>query len=86
VSAWNAVFTEQMPRVYNYFCYRLDNEADIQELTSRTFEKAWRAQHRYRRERAAVGTWLLRIAHGQLSCVKVESFRSCLSQDRVAIL
>lgn len=59
---WNAVFTEQLPRVYNYFRYRLDNEADIQELTSRTFEKAWRARQRYRRERAGVGTWLLRIA------------------------
>ncbi len=60
---WNAVFTEQLPRVYNYFCYRLDNEADIQELTSRTFEKAWRARHRYRRELAGFATWLLRIAH-----------------------
>ena len=60
---WNAVFTEQLPRVYNYFRYRLSNEADIQELTSRTFEKAWRARERYRRERAGVATWLLRIAH-----------------------
>ena len=60
---WNAVFTEQLPRVYNYFCYRLDNEADIQELTARTFEKAWRARQRYRRELAGFATWLLRIAH-----------------------
>src|SRR5579862_9942934 len=60
---WNAVFTEQLPRVYNYFCYRLDNEADIQELTSKTFEKAWRARHRYRKELAGFATWLLRIAH-----------------------
>jgi len=60
---WNAVFTEQLPRIYNYFCYRLHNEADIQELTSRTFEKAWRARHRYRRDLAGFGTWLLRIAH-----------------------
>ncbi len=60
---WNAVFTEQLPRVYNYFGYRLDNGADIQELTARTFEKAWRARHRYRRELAGFGTWLLRIAH-----------------------
>lgn len=60
---WNTVFTEQLPRVYNYFRYRLDNEADIQELTSRTFEKAWRARRRYRRERAGIATWLLRIAH-----------------------
>jgi RNA polymerase sigma-70 factor, ECF subfamily len=60
---WNAVFTDQLPRVYSYFCYRLDNEADIQELTSRTFENAWRARHRYRRELAGFATWLLRIAH-----------------------
>lgn len=60
---WNAVFTEELPRVYNYLRYRLNNEADVQELTSRTFEKAWRARYRYRRERAAFGTWLLRIAH-----------------------
>src|SRR6185437_7711745 len=60
---WNTVFTEQLPRVYNYFRYRLGHEADIQELTSRTFEKAWRARKRYRRERSGVGTWLLRIAH-----------------------
>jgi RNA polymerase sigma-70 factor (ECF subfamily) len=60
---WNAVFTEQLPRVYNYFRYRLDNEADVQDLTSRTFEKAWRARDRYRSERAGYGTWLLRIAH-----------------------
>lgn len=68
---WNAVFTEQLPRVYNYFRYRLDNEADIQELTSRTFEKAWRARGRYRRERAGMGTWLLRIAHN----VAIDHFR-----------
>ena len=68
---WNAVFTEQLPRVYNYFRYRLDNEADIQELTSRTFEKAWRARQRYRRERAGIATWLLRIAHN----VTIDHFR-----------
>jgi RNA polymerase sigma-70 factor (ECF subfamily) len=60
---WNAVFTQELPRVYNYFRYRLNNHADVQELTSRTFEKAWRARRRYRRERAAFSTWLLRIAH-----------------------
>jgi RNA polymerase sigma-70 factor (ECF subfamily) len=60
---WNAVFTEQLPRVYNYFSYRLGKEADVQELTSRTFEKAWRARHRYRSELAGFSTWLLRIAH-----------------------
>ena len=59
---WNAVFAEQLPRVYNYFCYRVNNEADVQELTSRTLEKAWRARRSYRPERASVATWVLRIA------------------------
>lgn len=60
---WNAVFTEQLPRIYNYFRYRLGHEADVQDLTSRTFEKAWRARHRYRKEVGSISTWLLSIAH-----------------------
>jgi RNA polymerase sigma-70 factor, ECF subfamily len=59
---WEAVYAEQLPRVYNYFRYRMGNEAVAEDLTSRTFEKAWRERHRYRRDFAGVGTWLLRIA------------------------
>lgn len=61
-SEWEAVYAEQLPRVYNFLRYRLGNEALAQDLTSRTFEKAWRARHRYRRDLAAFSTWLLRIA------------------------
>jgi RNA polymerase sigma-70 factor (ECF subfamily) len=59
---WDAVYAEQLPRVYNYFRYRFRNEAVAEDLTSHTFEKAWRARHRYRRDLAAFGTWLLGIA------------------------
>jgi RNA polymerase sigma-70 factor, ECF subfamily len=59
---WEAVYAEQLPRVYNYFRYRVGNEAVAEDLTSRTFEKAWRERHRYRRDFAGVATWLLRIA------------------------
>jgi RNA polymerase sigma-70 factor (ECF subfamily) len=59
---WNAVYAEQLPRIYNYFRFRLGSEADVEELTSRTFEKAWRARHRYRRDLSAFSTWLFRIA------------------------
>ena len=59
---WDAVFAEQLPRVYNFLRYRLGNEALAQDLTSRTFEKAWRERHRYRRDLAGFSTWLLRIA------------------------
>ena len=59
---WDAVYAEELPRVYNFFRYRLGPEADIEDLTSRTFEKAWKARHRYRRDIAGFTTWLLGIA------------------------
>ena len=59
---WDAVYLEQLPRVYNYFRYRLGDESLADDLTARTFEKAWLARHRYRRNLAGLQTWLLRIA------------------------
>ena len=35
---------------------------DAEDLTARTFEKAWRARRRYRRDVAGFATWLLVIA------------------------
>ena len=59
---WDQVYAEQLPRVFNFFRYRLGNTADVEDLTARTFEKAWRARHRYRRDLAGFATWLLTIA------------------------
>lgn len=59
---WDAVFTEELPRVYNFLRYRLGDETLAQDLTSRTFEKAWRDRHRYRRDLSKLSTWLLTIA------------------------
>jgi RNA polymerase sigma-70 factor (ECF subfamily) len=59
---WEAVYVEQLPRVYNYLRYRTGNEAVAEDLTSRTFEKAWQQRHRYRSDLAGTATWLLRIA------------------------
>lgn len=69
---WDAVYAEQLPRVYNFFRYRCGPGADVEELTARTFEKAWRARHRYRRDLAAFGTWLLSIARN----VAIDHFRA----------
>jgi len=60
--SWDAVFVEQFPRVYNFLRYRLGNEAIAEDLASRTFEKAWRDRHRYRRDLSKFSTWLLTIA------------------------
>jgi RNA polymerase sigma-70 factor, ECF subfamily len=68
---WQAVYREEMPRVFNYFRYRGLEWGTAEDLTSATFEKAWRARDRYRREKAAVPTWLLAIARN----VAIDHFR-----------
>src|ERR1700740_2987731 len=59
---WDAVYEEQLPRVYKYFRYTVTEPADAQDLTAITFEKAWRSRRSYRPERAGTSTWLLAIA------------------------
>ena len=56
---WDAVFADQLPRIYNFFRYRVGDGAVAEDLTSITFEKAWRHRARYRRDRGAFTTWLL---------------------------
>jgi RNA polymerase sigma-70 factor (ECF subfamily) len=59
---WNAVYAQQLPRVFNYFRFRVGRQSDIEDLTSRTFEKAWKARSQYRRDIAGFSTWLFGIA------------------------
>ncbi|HXE79705.1 MAG TPA: sigma-70 family RNA polymerase sigma factor [Vicinamibacterales bacterium] len=59
---WDQVYADELPRVFNFFRYRLGDTADAEDLTARTFERAWRARHRYRRDLAGFSTWLMTIA------------------------
>src|SRR5689334_16291673 len=59
---WDAVYADQAPRVYNYFRFRLGRTADVEDLTARTFERAWRSRASYRRDLAGFSTWLFKIA------------------------
>jgi RNA polymerase sigma-70 factor (ECF subfamily) len=82
---WDALYREQLPRVYNFFRYRVGSGAVAEDLTSLTFEKAWRARHRYRRDLAAFSTWLLTIARN----VAVDHYRqrrSMVSLEEIAQL
>ena len=69
---WDAVYVEQMPRVYNFFRYRVGDGAEAEDLTSATFERAWRARGRYRAEQAGIATWLFTIARR----VAIDHYRS----------
>lgn len=59
---WEALYTRELPRIYNFFRYRVGDDALAEDLTSTTFEKAWRARARYRRDLAKFSTWLYAIA------------------------
>jgi RNA polymerase sigma-70 factor (ECF subfamily) len=58
---WEALYVEQLPRVYNFFRYRV-GPAEAEDLAATTFEKAWGARHRYRRDLAGFSAWLFTIA------------------------
>ncbi|MGQ9814391.1 MAG: RNA polymerase sigma factor [Candidatus Roseilinea sp.] len=59
---WDAMYEALLPRVYSFFMYRVGDVAQAEDLTSTTFEKAWRARDRYQHDRAAFSTWLFSIA------------------------
>jgi len=59
---WEALYARELPRIYNFFRYRVGDGAIAEDLTSTTFEKAWRGRERYRRDLAKFSTWLYAIA------------------------
>jgi len=78
---WDAVYREELPRVLNFHRYRVFDRATAEDLTSITFEKAWRARGRYRKDRAAVATWLLSIARN----VAIDHFRRAKTRPEVPL-
>jgi RNA polymerase sigma-70 factor, ECF subfamily len=77
---WNQIYLDLAPRVYNYFRYRLGQEREVEDLTSRTFERAWTAREQYRRDLAGFSTWLFKIAQN-LIVDHVRSRRNHVSID-----
>jgi RNA polymerase sigma-70 factor (ECF subfamily) len=61
-SDWDALYAAHLPRIYNYFRYRIGDGPDAEDLTAITFEKAWRHRARFRRDLGAFTTWLYAIA------------------------
>lgn len=58
---WAALYAEMLPRIHDFFRYRV-GAAEAEDLTAITFEKAWRARHRYRRDLGSFSTWTYAIA------------------------
>jgi RNA polymerase sigma-70 factor, ECF subfamily len=62
-SDWDALFQKELPRIYNYFLYRLNEKSTAEDLTSATFVRAWKSRDLYRHDIASFSTWLFTIAH-----------------------
>jgi RNA polymerase sigma-70 factor (ECF subfamily) len=59
---WREVYQENLPRIYNYLRFRIGDDSVAEDLTSSTFEKAWRNRKRYKSQVAEFSTWLFAIA------------------------
>jgi RNA polymerase sigma-70 factor (ECF subfamily) len=79
---WEGAYKEYLPRVYNFFRYRVSDRALAEDLTGSTFEKAWRGRARFRHDLGAFSTWLFTIARN----VAIDHFRrrkQSISLDQV---
>lgn len=56
------LYRTELPKVYNFFRFRVGDGPMAEDLTAETFEKAWRKRHRYRQDLASFSTWLFTIA------------------------
>lgn len=68
---WDAVYWDAMPRVYNFFRYRIGDDQLAEDLTASTFLRAWRSRDHYAADVAAFSTWLFSIAQN----LAVDHFR-----------
>ncbi len=59
---WEAAYKAALPCVYNFFRYQVGDRTLAEDLTSVTFEKAWRGRSRFNRDLGAFSTWLFTIA------------------------
>ena len=80
---WNAIYAQELPRIYNYFRYRVGDDAVAEDLTSTTFEKAWRNRQRYSEDLSAFSTWLFTIARNTATD-HFRRWRETVSLDAIA--
>lgn len=59
---WGSAYEELLPKVYHYFCLRIGDRLEAEDLTAATFERAWRDRERYRKDLGTFTNWLFGIA------------------------
>lgn len=59
---WSDVYGELLPKVYHYFCLRVGDRLEAEDLSAATFERAWRDRERYQKALGTFTNWLFGIA------------------------
>ena len=59
---WQEVYTDSVPRVFHYFCYKVGDIQLAEDLTSATFEKAWKNRQKYKPSKGLPYAWIIGIA------------------------
>lgn len=78
---WDDFCRENLPKVYNFFIYHTANEHVAEDLTSISFERAWRNRIRFRPDRSKLRTWLFGIARNVLR----EDYRAYRKRSEVEL-
>ncbi len=61
-NTWRAIFDQYLPQVFHFMCYKVGNIQVAEDLTSTTFEKAWKSKENFRKKKGTVQSWLFGIA------------------------
>ena len=80
---FETTYQEELPRVYNFFRYRVGDDQVAEDLTAETFEKAWRNREKYRNDLASFSTWLFTLAR-RIGTDYYRRHKSTVSLDEVA--
>ncbi len=76
---WEAIYHSMLPRVFQYFAYRVGNRQVAEDLTASTFERAWRKRKKYRNDLGKFSHWIFGIARN----VAREHFRQAQSDHEL---
>lgn len=77
---WATVYEELLPKVYHYFCLRIGDRLEAEDLTAATFERAWRDRERYQKDLGTFTNWLFGIARH----VTITHFRRSKQEQTIA--
>lgn len=80
---FEVLYQEELPRVYNFFRYRVGDDQVAEDLTAETLEKAWRNREKYRNDLASFSTWLFTLAR-RIGTDYYRRHNSTVSLDEIA--